>query len=122
MMQAKAAKWRQCSGSPSTTTMNPPKITRAMASCATLSCPADQPWAKPMRLAGTAKQYSTSAMPQLIRMTSISGLVIPPFKCQYQATVMKRFEMTRRAMVGMNSLEQGRGLPCGITGRGSARA
>lgn len=122
MMQAKAAKWRQCSGSPSTVTMNPPKISSAMASCATLSCPADQPWAKPMRLAGTAKQYSTSAMPQLIRMTTTSGLVIPPFRCQYQATVMKRFEMTRRAMVGMNGLEQGRGNRTATTGRGSARA
>ena len=103
MMLTNAAAWRQWSGSPSTVTMNPPKTISAIASCATLSCAADQPLAKPIRLAGTARQYSKNAIPQLMPMTSSSGLFIPPFKCQYQAVVMKIFDMMRSAIVGIGS-------------------
>ena len=54
-----------------------------------------------MRLAGTAKQYSTKAMPQLMRITLKSGLFMPPFKCQYQAIVMKMFESESSSKVCM---------------------
>src|SRR3954452_12143518 len=49
-----------------------------------------------MRLAGTAKQYSISAMPQLARMTSHSGRSVN-LRWPYQANVMKTFEATRRS-------------------------
>jgi hypothetical protein len=48
-------------------------------------------------LAGTAKQYSTKAMPQLATTTSHSGLSVN-FKCPYQANVMKTFEISSRTM------------------------
>src|SRR5436190_23918974 len=54
-----------------------------------------------MRLAGTARQYSKKAMPQLIAITIHSGLAMPPFKCQYQAIVMKQLDSASRATVHM---------------------
>jgi hypothetical protein len=51
-----------------------------------------------MRLAGTAKQYSTKAIPQLTNITVTSGTDLN-FRCPYQATVMNRFEQASR-MIG----------------------
>ena len=51
----------------------------------------------PQRLAGTAKQYSTKAMPQLATTTSHSGLSVN-FRCPYQANVMKTLEINSRTM------------------------
>src|SRR3954447_2146278 len=65
--------------------------------------------ADPKRLAGTARQYSTNAMPQLARMTPNSGTSLKR-KCPYQATVMNTLEakssrigvsLADSAMVGM---------------------
>src|SRR5690606_23165968 len=50
-----------------------------------------------MRLAGTAIQYSTRAMPQLTTITSRIGDSLN-FRWPYQAVVMKMFEPTRRAI------------------------
>ena len=44
-----------------------------------------------MRLAGTAKQYSMSAMPQLARMTPASGTSLKR-RWPYHAVVMKTLE------------------------------
>src|SRR5690349_11116814 len=48
-----------------------------------------------MRLAGTAIQYSTSAMAQLA-ITAIHIGAAGNFRCPYQAVVMKRLEPTNR--------------------------
>jgi hypothetical protein len=54
----------------------------------------------PMRLAGTCRQYSKSAMDQLTRMTLQSGT--PRYlRWPYQAKVMKIFEPMSRRMVHM---------------------
>src|SRR5690606_20729172 len=45
----------------------------------------------PKRLAGTCRQYSKKAIPQLARITTTSGVVLN-FRCPYQAKVMNRFE------------------------------
>src|SRR5215212_8601164 len=47
--------------------------------------------ALPQRLAGTASQYSTKAIPQLASTTSASGLSLN-FRWPYQAKVMKTLE------------------------------
>src|SRR5690606_14929775 len=56
--------WRQLSASPSTKTMNSPNTVSAIASCAILSWPGVHPLAKPMRLAGTASEYSIPEQPR----------------------------------------------------------
>jgi len=57
-----------------------------------------RPSCAPRRLAGTIKQYSKKAMPQLIRITFQSA--VPwCFKCPYQAKVMKVLEITKSIMV-----------------------
>src|SRR5271168_3915277 len=53
---------------------------------------------EPIRFAGTWKQYSKKAIPQLTRMTFQSAEV-RYFKWPYQANVMKMFEMVSRTMV-----------------------
>src|SRR5882757_3665095 len=52
----------------------------------------------PMRLAGTWKQYSKNAIPQLITITFHSA-TFRNFKCPYHANVIKIFEMVRRRIV-----------------------
>ena len=56
-----------------------------------------------MRLAGTARQYSKKAIAQLSNTTTASGLAMPPFRCQYQAIVMKQLEAISSASVGMRA-------------------
>ena len=51
-------------------------------------------------MAGTWKQYSKNAMPQLTTTTFHSGCC-SYFKCPYQAMVMKIFEQIRRKIVHM---------------------
>lgn len=48
-----------------------------------------------MRLAGTAKQYSTKAIPQLTSTTVTSGTDLN-LRWPYQAMVMNTFEQARR--------------------------
>ncbi|MMZ70649.1 hypothetical protein D1872_337440 [compost metagenome] len=48
-----------------------------------------------MRLAGTARQYSKKAMPQL-RITTIHNGLLPNFRCPYQAKVMKTLDKASR--------------------------
>src|SRR6266699_116523 len=55
-----------------------------------------------MRLAGTMKQYSMKAMPQLTRMASQSADCLY-LRWPYQAKVMKMLEMVRRMAVRMKS-------------------
>ena len=63
-----------------------------------------------MRFAGTAKQYSMNAMPQLTRMTPQSGVSLN-FRWPYHAKVMKTFEQISSTMgsrygeVGANMIE-----------------
>ena len=61
------------------------------------------PW-KPIRLAGTVRQYSKKAMPQEKRMMRMSGQPVEifiscSFRCPYQANVMNTFENTSISMV-----------------------
>src|SRR5450432_3514314 len=51
-----------------------------------------------MRLAGTWKQYSKKAMPQLARITFQSAS-LRYFRCPYHAKVMKIFETVSRRIV-----------------------
>ena len=48
-----------------------------------------------MRLAGTARQYSSSAMDQLTRITAHSGCALN-FKCPYHAKVMNTLDSSSR--------------------------
>lgn len=52
----------------------------------------------PIRFAGTCKQYSKKAIPQLITMTKNNGEDLY-FKCPYHAKVIKIFEQTNKKMV-----------------------
>jgi hypothetical protein len=51
-----------------------------------------------MRYAGTWKQYSKKAMPQLARVT-FQRASLRYLKWPYQANVIKTLEMSRRTMV-----------------------
>src|ERR1043165_1209112 len=54
-----------------------------------------------MRLAGTARQYSGSAINQLMAMNPNNGIVGGALRCQYHATVMKTLEAISSRMVVM---------------------
>ena len=83
------------------------KTTRVMTSCMTFNCNNvnGPPFPlKPIRLAGTWKQYSKRAIPQLIRMITNRGsasnhLNSRIFKWPYHAKVIKTLEMTSIPMV-----------------------
>src|ERR1700674_251142 len=62
-----------------------------------LSCAALNSY-EPMRLAGTWKQYSKKAIPQLMTITFQSA-TLRNFRWPYHANVMKIFEMVRRRIV-----------------------
>src|SRR5262245_19861443 len=64
---------------------------RVMHSCVTLSCVSEN-FPEPIRLAGTWKMYSASAISQLTAMANTSGWLLC-FRWPYQATVMKLFEI-----------------------------
>ncbi len=56
----------------------------------------------PMRLAGTARQYSGSASSQEMAMNAaIDMRPLRSSRCQYQARFMNRFEAISRRMVRM---------------------
>ena len=87
------------------TTAKTVKTSREMTSWITLSSQIEKgppSWELPMRLAGTWKQYSNRAIPQLSRMMdSIPKRSILDLKaiCPYQANVIKVLERISRAMV-----------------------
>ena len=115
--QAKAAKWFHWSGWPlKTNSTMIEKTVREMTSWMTLSCirlKGPPLPLKPMRLAGTVRQYSKKAMPHEKRITRISGHPVEIFiscnlRCPYQAKVIKMLEQTsirivQRACI-MNSI------------------
>src|SRR5882724_333897 len=61
------------------------------------SCAAENSY-DPMRFAGTWKQYSKKAIPQLTKIT-FHKASLRYFKCPYQANVMKTLETVNRRMV-----------------------
>lgn len=76
------------------------KTVSVITSCITLSWTNENgpplPW-KPIRLAGTWKQYSNSAIPQLKSITPINEILLnhgywTSFKCPYQASVINMLE------------------------------
>src|SRR5262249_3002494 len=67
------------------------KTARVMHSCDTLSCVSEN-FSDPIRLAGTWKMYSASAISQLTRMASTSGWFLC-LRWPYQAIVMNVFEI-----------------------------
>src|SRR5690606_39846515 len=68
--------------------------------------------AEPSRLAGTIRQYSKNAIPQLTRITANSGEDLY-FRCPYQAKVMKMLEAvssrigSRRSKGGIGAIRRG---------------
>src|SRR5678809_1412324 len=72
---------------------NGTKTTSVIASCMILSCGNDSS-VKPMRLAGTCRRYSKSAMPQLAIAAIHQGLAERSFRCAYHAKVMNTLEAT----------------------------
>src|SRR5690349_945685 len=64
-----------------------------MTSCMIFSCERFST-VLPMRLAGTCRVYSNSAMPQLTRIATISGRARRLRRCAYHANVMKMLEQT----------------------------
>jgi hypothetical protein len=58
-------------------------------------------WTLPRRLAGTARQYSNSAIAHETTIALQSGHSCPYLRCPYQANVMKTFEIHRRIPVVM---------------------
>src|SRR5678815_1468758 len=73
-----------------------------------------------MRLAGTWKQYSKNAMPQLITTTAQSGAAFsrPEAMCPYQAKVMKTFEIVSSSAVFTRGVALGRVRRLGRAGQG----
>src|SRR5918993_990664 len=67
---------------------------RVITSCMILSC-ASERTVNPMRLAGTCKRYSNSAMPQEMSAAAHHGLPEKFLRCPYHANVMKRFDSVR---------------------------
>ena len=104
--QAKPARWFHFRGSPLTkSTAKSVNTTSEITSWMTLSCQSvngPPSSALPMRLAGTWKQYSNSAMPQLS-----STMATTPKRwscdlkamCPYHAKVIKMLEQISSAMV-----------------------
>src|SRR4029077_876599 len=70
---------------------------RVITSWMVLSCAVENSY-EPMRFAGTWKQYSKKAMPQLARMTFHSAS-LRYLRWPYQANVMKMFEMVSSKIV-----------------------
>ena len=62
-----------------------------------------------MRLAGTVKQYSKNAMPQLISIAFQSVMEVS-FKCQYQANVIKIFDTISKAIVFIVAIISGKSI------------
>src|SRR5262245_47520912 len=65
-----------------------------------LSWAVSKPASEPMRLAGTCKQYSKKAIPQLTRIAAIRELCLY-FRCPYQANVMNTLDAISSKMVSM---------------------
>ena len=63
-------------------------------SCTPVNCPC------PNRFAGTWRQYSKKAIPQLAKITIQSGLCLN-FKWPYQANVIKMFDRVNKTIVLM---------------------
>ncbi len=89
-ISANPAQWFHFSDWPREVVENTANTSRVITSCMPLSCGAEST-TLPRRLAGTCRQYSKKAMPQLTRMTANNG-DDQSFRCPYQAMVMKMFE------------------------------
>src|SRR5438477_8226492 len=74
-----------------------------MTSWMILSC-ASESVLKPMRLAGTCRRYSNSAMPQLTIAATYHGRSARLRRCAYHAMVMNRFEAIRSRRVGITDI------------------
>src|SRR5213592_675994 len=70
-----------------------------------LSC-ASESVRKPMRLAGTCRRYSNSAMPQLTMAATYQGRSARLRRCAYHAIVMKTFEQINSRMVGRTDIQR----------------
>src|SRR5436190_5803824 len=86
--------------SPRYHTENTLKTLSVITSCRILSCGVDIV-SEPSRFAGTWKQYSGSAINQLIRIAIGIVKVALCLRCPYQANVMNTLESVRRTMVFM---------------------
>ena len=107
-IQKKAAMWFHWMGCPLNTKVTMTvKMVREITSWITLSCIRlkGPPFpTKPMRLAGTVRQYSKKAIPQEKRMMRMSGQPVEIFiscslRWPYQANVINTFEKMSIRMV-----------------------
>src|SRR3954464_8648971 len=76
---------------------NTENTTRVIISWIVLSCAALKVWL-PSRLAGTWKEYSKKAIPQLMSVTFHNG-TFWYLRCPYHANVMKMLEIRSRTIV-----------------------
>ena len=88
-------------------TENAKKTTKVITSCNIFSCISENgpplP-SKPIRLAGTCRQYSKNAIPHEMAITPIKGKVLNHensaiFRWPYQASVMNTFDAIKSNMV-----------------------
>ena len=103
MSRMKATKWFHCRCIlPNTRMEKTVNTVSVITSCITFSCirlngpPLPS---KPMRLAGTCRQYSTKAIAQLMSINAISPIlanrgICAIFRCPYHANVIKIFDIS----------------------------
>ena len=108
MSSKNATKWFQCKHSPLKNSVTKSVNTLSViTSWMIFSCISENgpPLStNPMRLAGTIKQYSSSAMPHDTKITTTSGQWVEmpavwSLRCPYQAKVIKVLEIINSAMV-----------------------
>ncbi len=75
------------------------KTVRVRASWRIFSWGTDRPPATPMRFAGTIREYSKKASPQLASTATHQADALRRPRCEYQARFMKKLEAVSRPMV-----------------------
>src|SRR4030095_11461729 len=94
----KLIRYLHWSGSFKYKTANMLKIITVITSCTIFNWKPFQPVVYPTRLAGTVRQYSRNAIPQLITIAFHREIFVS-LKCQYQAVVIKTFETISKPIV-----------------------
>ena len=96
--KAKLIRYFNWNGSFKYKTANTLKIIRVITSCTIFNWKPFQPVVYPIRFAGTVRQYSRNAIPQLITIAFHKGIFVS-LKCQYHAVVIKIFDMNSKPIV-----------------------
>ena len=96
----KLTRYFQWNGSFRYKTANTEKTIKVITSCVIFNWKPDIPPENPNLFAGTIKQYSKNAIPQLIRIAFHNGIPVF-FKCPYHAKVIKMLDAKSR-MTALN--------------------